>query len=466
MATLLAVVLLTIASSAHAGLLLTEVHFEKAFEKAAGSVAMKGLRGGAPVGDQEVHSQWDYPSFENPAVVTKFTDAEAVQETLFVMACSSKHKNDVDGMARDKAKAEAFNEKEFQAYVKKLQDGNIAEMKDRCGKINTKSSLQCRLGCTERWANGTSSFSLTMEKNRCVDRCEKKHTNWETECDLKVDELANVFLTEQGNLANTKKCVEIHCKEFPEVLMMDESEGETRKEEGCGEFCTEKAIKGRCAKRWDLTVDTQLAGWQDECHDETKAGTLDPCMSDGTGTADGDQDTCKTEGADKCETAFTDCKAEGEAAGPDSMVGANAESICGVRKNVCVTQVDAKCQKEHQSSLGDLEKKCMEDHKKESKACLKKKLDDGEKDFEDTCKADLEPTCKDDCKEDCQLADMNQCKDDMIKQSFGLTGEYCGQLWKWMFDSEYVDKKTGDAIPKTESYRFKTIGRKKLGDSK
>jgi len=34
------------------------------------------------------------------------------------------------------------------------------------------------------------------------------------------DELTDVFVQEQGNMANTKKCQQIHCNEFPAVLMM------------------------------------------------------------------------------------------------------------------------------------------------------------------------------------------------------------------------------------------------------
>merc|ERR1719272_429658 len=81
-------------------------------------------------GDPDVHSDWDYKPFNDPDVVAKFTDAESVSEVLFTMACSSKHKNDIDGKARDKAKDEKFNEEEFSEYVKHLQDKNLATMKE------------------------------------------------------------------------------------------------------------------------------------------------------------------------------------------------------------------------------------------------------------------------------------------------------------------------------------------------
>lgn len=455
-----------LAGSAQSRLVLSEVQLvTKTNTTVAKSNATLNATDGVwllrPLGDKDVHADWDYEPFQDPEVVKKYTDAEAVQQTLFVMACNAKHKTDVDGLARAKAKKEAFTEKEFAAYVKKLQDGNIAEMKKRCGGINTKSWQACRQTCTDNWANG-GAHSLAQEKQRCIDRCEKKHSDWESTCMLKVDELANVFISEQGGLANTKKCVEIHCKAFPEVLMMDESEGEERKKEGCKESCTDKAIEARCSQSWDLNIDTQLATWEADCHDDSKSGTFDPCMDDGTGKADENHDTCKTDGESKCGTEHDDCIAEGEKAGKDSMVGANAESICGVRKNVCISQVVAKCKKDHSADLDESSKKCKEEHKAESKSCLNDKIKEEEKTFKDECKADLKPTCKDDCEEDCQLADMNKCKDDMIKHSFGLTAEYCTGLWQWIFDSEFHDKKNMDPIPKADTYRFEKLSRKKL----
>jgi len=417
------------------------------------------LRGKAPVGDEAVHSDWDYPPFQDPDVVAKYTDAESVQRTLFVIACEAKHKKDVDGKARDKAKADKLDEKGFKAYVKKLQDVNIADMKKRCGGINLASDKACKDDCTARWASG-GTFALVSEKKRCVDRCSKKHTNWEAECEMKVDELSNVYQAESGNLANVKQCQAIHCKAFPEVLMMSGSEAVSRKREGCAELCTDKAIEAKCAKRWGLNVDTELAGWQDECHTEIKEGTLDPCMTDGTSEHDGTHDTCKSDGETKCNDAFDTCKSDGEAAGPDSMVGANAESICGVRKQVCEDQVTAKCMNDHKKNMDSTSKDCLEQHKTESKSCLSEKLEDGKTSYMETCESDLKPTCETDCKDDCKISEMNSCKEDMIKNSFGVAQEYCTKLWEWIFDSEHVDKRNMDQIPKADNYRFKKLERK------
>merc|ERR1719420_1412527 len=154
-------------------------------------------------------------------------------------------------------------------------------MKRRCGKINNKFSTQCLSDCTARWAK-TGTFSLQMEKKRCVERCNTKHTDWEAECALKVDELADVFVQERGNLANTKKCQQIHCKAFPEVLMMKDDEAKGAVEDGCKDMCEDDAIKARCSKRWGLNLDTMSATWQEECQKETREGTLTPCMDDGT----------------------------------------------------------------------------------------------------------------------------------------------------------------------------------------
>merc|ERR1719271_1002816 len=103
-----------------------------------------------------------------------------------------------------------------------------------------------------------------------------------------MDELQNVYIAEQGNLANTKKCQEIHCEDFPATLMMKDDEAKDHKKDGCKEMCTDKQIKAKCAKRWGLNADTAGMAYQDECNEETKDGTLTPCKDDGTQKADDD----------------------------------------------------------------------------------------------------------------------------------------------------------------------------------
>lgn len=415
------------------------------------------------VGDPKVHEEWDYLPHEDPAVVEKYTKAESVQSTLFVMACKAKHKNDIDGMARDAAKKEGFNEQQFQDYVKKLQDANLADMKQRCGKINAKYSTDCLADCTARWAKG-GEFGLQQEKGRCVDRCNKKHTNWEAECYQKVDELQNVFIAEQGSLANTKKCQQIHCQDFPAVLMMKDDEAADSVKDGCKDMCTDGAIEAKCSKRWSLNEDTMVAQWQEECHEETKAETLDPCVESGTSDADGTLTTCKEDGHGKCTEESDKCLADAKAGGEDTMVAKHADSICGVRKNVCDEQVDAGCAKDHKEALNTMQKTCMKEHKEKSAGCLKDKHTAGEGEFKTNCFDDTKPTCKEDCQEDCKIPEMRACQEDMIKKAFGITAEYCTKLWQWVFDSEQYDKHTMDPIPKSEGGgRFKNIERKKLG---
>merc|ERR1719316_199761 len=188
--------------------------------------------GGPLPGDPDVHDDWDHAPFKDPDVTEKYTGAESVSETLFVLACQAKHKNDIDGKARDKAKEEKFTEKEFSAYVKKLQDANLATMKEACGHTNNKARDACRTHCTDNWASG-GAHSLPMKKQQCLDMCKLKHDNWEAECMEQVDNLGQVFISEQGNLENTKKCQQIHCKEFPATMMMKDDEAKDYIKDGC-----------------------------------------------------------------------------------------------------------------------------------------------------------------------------------------------------------------------------------------
>jgi hypothetical protein len=412
-----------------------------------------------PPGDPDVHEDWDYSPFQDPDVVEKYTKAESVSELLFTMACKAKHKNDIDGKARDKAKEEKFTEEEFAGYVKTLQDKNLGKMKEACQVVNNKGNIGCRADCTSRWAAG-GSFTLPIKKQKCLDLCKTKHTTWEKECNDKISELTDVYVAEQGNLANTKKCQQIHCKDFPQILVMKDAEFKDAEKEGCKEHCTDKQIKAKCVKRWALQADTARVAFQDECRKETKEGTLEPCKDDGTKEADDKKKKCTDDGKKKCDDDEKKCLDEGKAAGEDSMIGANADSICGVRKDVCTDQYKGKCKAGHEEDLKKVKKDCLGEHKEEQKKCLIDKMKGKKEDYLKKCQDDIKPTCKDDCADRCQVGDMRKCQKDMIAKAFGVTQKYCTQLWRWVFDSEQYDKKTMDPIPKAVGGgRFKLIKR-------
>merc|ERR1719160_1350181 len=283
---------------------------------------------------------------------------------------------------------------------------------------------------------------------KCQDMCNIKHDNWEKECKDQVQKLTNVYIAEQGNLANTKKCQQIHCKDFPATMVASDDEAMDIRKNGCKDQCTKKQIEAKCQIRWGLEEDVQRVKFQDECRTETKEGTLQPCQDDGFGAADKDKKKCMDDGKKKCDDAEKECQDEAKAAGEDSMIGANADSICGVRKQVCSDQVEGKCKSAHKEDLKKVGKDCLAEHKEEQKKCLDDKMSGKEKD------------CKEDCMDRCQIGDMRKCQEDMIAKAFGVTQKYCTQLWRWIFDSEQYDKKTMDPIPKSVGGgRFKLIKR-------
>jgi len=414
---------------------------------------------GTQPGDPAVLEDWEHAAYEDPTIIEKYTGAEAVSETLFVIACKAKHKNDIDGITRDKAKTDEFTELEFAAYVKKLQDANLAQMKETCGHVNNKAQKKCMEHCTDNWATG-SSFSLPVKKTKCQEMCDIKHGNWEKECKDQVQMLTDVYIAEQGNLANTKKCQQIHCKDFPATMVAKDDEAKEIEKEGCKDQCTKKQIEARCQIRWGLQEDVERVKFQDECRKETKDGTLKPCQDDGFGAADDDKTKCMDDGMKKCDDDEKKCQDEAKAAGEDSMIGANADSICGVRKQVCSDQVTGKCKSAHKKDLKKVGKDCLEEHKEEQKKCLADKMEGKEKDYKKKCFDDVKPTCKEDCDKRCNISDMRKCQTDMIAKAFVATQNYCTQLWRWIFDSEQYDKKTMDPIPKSVGGgRFKLIKR-------
>lgn len=414
-------------------------------------------------GDPEVHETYDYAPLANPDTTSKYTEAESVEQVLFVMACKAKHKNDIDGSTRDAAKDGNFDEQGFQDYMKGLQKANIAEMKETCGHVNAKHAKECHAGCTAKWAQGASSFSLPAEKTKCVQACELKHKNWGEECLEQVANLENVYIQEQGNLANTKKCQELHCPLFPAVLMAKEPEDKEIKKKGCQDECTDKGIAAKCKKRWDLNLDFSMAGYQSECQGDAKSNTLEPCMADGTKEVDGEHDTCKSDGHAGCDDKHQACLDEGQKAGADSMVGANSESICGTRQDNCKELTNAKCMKKHKQALDKLQKTCKKNYNDKLHKCMEKKLKEGRKAFHEDCVKEVKPICEEECDGDCNIPDMRECQNDMLKKAFGVTNNYCTQLWDWLFSSEQYDPKTMDVIPKaTGGGRFKLNPPKRL----
>merc|ERR1719160_288139 len=105
---------------------------------------------------------------------------------------------------------------------------------------------------------------------KCQDMCNIKHENWEKECKDQVQMLTDVYIAEQGNLANTKKCQKIHCKDFPATMVASDDEAKEIKKEGCKDACTKKQIKATCEIRWGLEEDVARVKAQDECKTETK----------------------------------------------------------------------------------------------------------------------------------------------------------------------------------------------------
>merc|ERR1719240_2500822 len=213
---------------------------------------------------------------------------------------------------------------------------------------------------------------MPMKKKKCQDMCKKKHDNWEAECMGQVDNLANVYEAEQGNLASTKKCQQIHCKDFPATTMMKENEANDYIKDGCKDQCTDKQIKAKCVKRWGLSADTASAAYQDECRTETKEGTLTPCKDDSQKKTEDDDKKCKDDGKKSCKDDHKKCMDDAKAGGEDTMIGANADSICGVRKDVCLSKMEEKCMDEFKESLDKGMKKCMEEFKESLDKGMKK----------------------------------------------------------------------------------------------
>jgi hypothetical protein len=409
----------------------------------------------------------DYKPFENPDIIKKYDGLEAVAEVLFTIACKAKHKLDVAGAATEKTKDEGWKQPQMMDYIKKIQKAQVGDLKQTCGKLTAKSSEKCLKSCTTRWASAGAQ-SLPKQKEGCINMCNIKHRNWEEECLGQVENLKQVYIVEQDQLSGAQKCVDQHCPKFPQVTMINNDDKEAAMSEkqsivdaGCDKMCTEEGIEATCAKEFTLNVDFVMFEIEETCQGEAKPA-MDTCMGDKQGDIDADFEDCKTKDGETCDSQAEECMAD---QADDTAAKEEAQKFCDERKTMCQEQVSKHCSEANEKALKVATKECKVAYDEEMKTCI---ADATEKKREEDVKACVDkttPTCKDDCQDGCQLEDLDKCQEDLMDAGRGVTQSFCEDVWQWLYDSEQVDPKTGDVIPKALAVKKKSDAPDLLADA-
>jgi len=392
----------------------------------------------------------DYKPFENPDIIKKYDGLEAVAEVLFTIACKAKHKLDVKGAAKEKTKDNGWKMPQMIDYVKKVQSAQAADLKRSCGLLTAKSSKKCLSGCTARWA-AAGAQSLPKKKENCINMCNIKHKNWEEECYGQVENLKQVYVVEQGQLTGASECIDQHCPYFPQVTMINNDDKEAKLSEqqsivdaGCDKRCTEDGIKATCEKEFTLNVDFVMVELEEKCQGEAKPA-MDGCMDDAKSSNSEDFDTCKSDGEGSCDSDAEDCMSNQK---DDTASKEEGQKFCDERKKMCQEQVSKKCSAANEKALHKITKECKASYDSDMKKCLDKETKAKREEDVTKCVDETTPTCKDDCNDACQLEDLDKCQEDLASAGRGVTQSFCEDFWQWIYDSELVDPKSGDPIPK------------------
>merc|ERR1719335_1832781 len=106
----------------------------------------------APPTEEADPAEMNHEPFKNPAITKKYDDLAQVNEVLFMIACRTKHTEDVEGLAKENVRKAnnlgptEMDSDKFAAEVKKLQASNVQDMKKSCGIVNSNGWKKCRAG--------------------------------------------------------------------------------------------------------------------------------------------------------------------------------------------------------------------------------------------------------------------------------------------------------------------------------
>lgn len=271
---------------------------------------------GDPKSPEEIHKKWD-----------KMDD---FLETMFVMACNSKHGKDVNGLAAEKLKSgDIVGSKALKSFKTKTQDANVDGVFRACGMIVSKGKKKCRESCSTRF--GTMSSEVMQERADCDKMCVERYASFEKSCRSKADNLKTVYDIKNKMAEAKKQCHESHCAKYPTVWMKEKDDMSAEVDSQCEKACTEDRVKVQCEHKFNLEIDFQMAKIKSDCQAE---GKVSECFSKEKESLSGEADTCSSKGKSDCDDSHSKCDTD-----------KNSGDFCNERKKMCLEQVDKNCLK-------------------------------------------------------------------------------------------------------------------------
>eukprot|EP00747_Dinoflagellata_sp_TGD_P194125 gnl/TRDRNA2_/TRDRNA2_61183_c0_seq1.p1 gnl/TRDRNA2_/TRDRNA2_61183_c0~~gnl/TRDRNA2_/TRDRNA2_61183_c0_seq1.p1 ORF type:complete len:448 (-),score=156.02 gnl/TRDRNA2_/TRDRNA2_61183_c0_seq1:201-1451(-) len=363
------------------------------------------------------------------AIKEKWSKMDDFLGIMFKMACTWKHKNDVDGEIAEMIKEEEIPHRHKIKATEKLQAENVKRLERACGMIVAKGEKKCRQTCADRLGDAM------QKRMKCDRECVTAYFNFEHSCHEKAKNLEEVYAMNIKMAEARKNCHEGFCSHLPTVwLKSEEDEQKEEVDKRCENYCSEDNIKMRCEQKWAVNVDFKMSDVEAKCAEESK---VKQCFDDKKDGISSDHDACKEDGKTSCEDDHSECMDKGE--------DDKAKEFCDERKKMCSEQVTDKCLKNHKKDLNEAKKDCEEENSEEFKKCKSETLAEMEEKEMDECIDKRTPTCDEDCHGKCKVDKMNKCLDD-LKSDDDPTEMFCTDFWRLLHESSEVDPTTGRPI--------------------
>lgn len=368
---------------------------------------------------EEIHKKWD--------------KMDKALEILFTIGCSWVHGKDVQGAVLEKVKkGEVETAEAIRGAIEEQQASNVELMKRGCGMVVAMGEKTCRQGCATRWNE------MMEKRDDCDGKCEKVYDKFETNCMAHAGSLAEVYKAAQKKMEAQQKCYRTYCEDFGTVWTKSEEEQEAELDKQCGEYCTDKKVKMRCERKFNLNYDFISSGIASKCSEAKTAGT---CFSDGKSEVTEEQKSCKKEGEAGCAKAASECEEKGKVGEQPR----EAQQACDARKKMCTEQSAKKCMDEFNKGMDDLSKKCGKEGGDEFEKCKDDKMKEAEESQVKECVGKGKPKCDEDCHGKCDIGKMKGCLKN-LEQDSDPVKELCTDFWHLMHETSAVDPTTGDPI--------------------
>jgi len=223
-----------------------------------------------------VHKRGDPPEAKDDSapmtkaeIDTKYDDVDASNKELYEVGCEMQHAADVSAKLA-KMMAEGTIQKDQEITERnKIEMQNVKDMRARCQVTAIATKTECDKQCIERHEDNREA------KLECNAACKGSSNQWETDCNIKADELTAAYEERKNNLAAENQCYVKHCESFPAAWKLDGAAAVTAEVEAeCTKKCevaTDEECDSNCKADCDAAKMVECAKPFQDAEDPTKA---------------------------------------------------------------------------------------------------------------------------------------------------------------------------------------------------